>query len=596
MAADAQLDPACSPRIGALRNPAAFLPLLMTLLLAVPPVARAQTACRNTIELEKLADQGRWGMVLQGTSQCPANSADVNYFRGLAFAGLEQWAEAKAVFEAGEKSYPLDNRFPVELAGVAFKQKRFRAAERHLQRALRLDPHDRYATNFLATIYFLDGNLEAALKYWNRIGKPRISQIRTDPQLHIDPALLDRAFTCAPASVLTLEQYRTTVERLRQLGIFSTYRLDLVPAAGKDHEAMDLKLSAVERDGVGPGKAGALISLLRGTPYETVYPEVYNLRGSALNVNSLLRWDEQKRRAFVSISAPLAQNPKYRFRLYADGRNENWNISRTFHQAALPVEAFNLEKLKLGGDIEAIASSRWMWNAGLSVSDRRFRNLPPGASTADPVFTNGASVEAHAGSNFELLRIPEKRFTLGSGVKATIGDFYAMGFGRYGMVQGSLDAHWLPQRRDDDYEVREKFYAGRTFGRVPFDDLFILGLERDNDLPLRAHIGTRNGQKGNAPLGRDYLLSNWEVNKNLYANAWFKLRLAPFVDTGRIYDREDSFGSLQWLWDTGASVKLRVLGGVSLVFTYGKDLRTGRNTFYFTTAREGGTSFLPWRS
>ncbi|HET7213427.1 MAG TPA: hypothetical protein VFL79_07565, partial [Terriglobia bacterium] len=134
---------------------------------------------------------------------------------------------------------------------------------------------------------------------------------------------------------------------------------------------------------------------------------------------------------------------------------------------------------------------------------------------------------------------------------------------------------------------------GRTLGGVPFDDLFILGLERDNDLPLRAHIGTENGQKGSAPLGRDFLLSNWEVNKNLYANAWFKLRLAPFLDPGRSYDRRDGFGSRQWLWDTGASVKLRVLGGVSLVFTYGKDLRTGRNTFYFTTTREGGTSFLP---
>jgi len=589
MAAHAQLDSACGPRAGALAISAAVL----FFLLAIPFAARAQNACRKPAELEKLANQGRWSLILQGTSQCPAESADVDYYRGLAFAGLDRWANAKASFESGEKNYPRDKRFPVELAGVAFKQKRFQAAKRHLHRALRLDPHDSYAINFLATIYFLDGNLVAALKYWNRIGKPRINQIRTDPQLHVDPALLDRAFTCSPASVLTLDQYRITMQRLRQLGIFSSYRLDLVPTAVNGSDSLDLKLSAVERNGLGPSKAGALISLLRGTPYETVYPEVYNLGESALNVNSLFRWDDQKRRAFVSVSAPLARNPKYRFRLFADGRNENWNISRTFHQAAVPVEAFNLEKLELGGGIEAIASSRWKWNAGLSVSDRRFRNLPAGASTADPVFTNGASMEVRAGSHYALLRMPEKRFTLGSDVKGTLGDFYATGFGRFGMLQGTLGAHWFPQVRGDDYELKEKFYAGKTFGLVPFDDLFMLGLERDNNLPLRAHIGTRNGQKGNAPLGRDYLLSNWEVNKNLYANAWFKLRLAPFVDTGRIYDQQDGFGSRQWLWDTGASVKLRVLGGVSLVFTYGKDLRTGRNTFYFTTTRQGGVPFLP---
>jgi len=101
----------------------------------------------------------------------------------------------------------------VELAGIAFKEKRYVAASRYLRRALRLYPRDHYAINFLATIYFLEGNQEAALKYWNRIGKPRINQIRTDPQLRIDPALLDRALTCSPASVLTLEEYRTTLRR-----------------------------------------------------------------------------------------------------------------------------------------------------------------------------------------------------------------------------------------------------------------------------------------------------------------------------------------------------------------------------------------------
>ena len=566
---------------------------VLTILLALPFGARAQGPCQNLAELQKLSNRSQWKRILRATGHCPAKSEDVDYYRGLAFAGLQQWGKANATFAAGEKYYPRDKRFPVELAGVAFKQKRIVAAKRHLRHALRLDPHDRYAINFLATLYFLDGNVEAALKYWNRIGKPRINQIRTDPQLRIDPALLDRAFTCSPASVLTLEQYRTTLQRLGQLGIFSAYRLDLVPATGKGAGTLDLTLSAVERNGVGGNKTTALVSLLRGLPYETTYPPVYNLRRSDISVDSLFRWDDQKRRAFASVSAPLAQNPKFRYRFYADGRNENWNISRTFHPSAVPVQAFNLEKVEVGGGIKSIANSRWSWAAGMDVSDRRFRDLPPGTSAADPVFTNGVAVEARARSRYALLRMPQNRFTIRSAVQGTLGNFYATGFGRFGTLQGLLGAHWFPQARGDDYEVREQVHAGRTFGRVPFDDLFILGLERDNNLPLRAHIGTRDGQKGNAPLGRDYLLSNWEIDKNLYANAWFKVRLAPFVDTGRIYDQSDGFGSRQWLWDTGASLKLRVLGGVALVFTYGKDLRTGRNTFYFTTRREGGPSLLP---
>ncbi|HET9178994.1 MAG TPA: tetratricopeptide repeat protein [Terriglobia bacterium] len=567
-------------------------PAIFLLLLALPPASHAQNACRSAAELQKFTDQSEWSHILEATGQCRTESADEDYYRGLAFAALERWTEAQAALAAGETKYPQDKRFPEELAGVAFKRQRFPEAERHLHRALKLDPHDRYAINFLGTIYFLGGNLEAALKYWNRIGKPQINQITTDPQLRIDPALLDRAFTCSPASVLTLEQYRTTLERLGQLGVFSAYRLDLAPAA-EGSEKFDLTLSVVETNGWGRSKAGTMISVLRGLPYETVYPEFYNLRHSALNIHSLFRWDSQKRRAFVSVSAPLAGNPKFRYRFYADGRNENWNISRTFIQPVLPVAAFNLEKLELGAGFGSIASGRWTWDLGMSVSDRRFRNLPSGASTRDPVLTNGAAAEVRARSNYALIRIPEKRFRLDSGAQAAVGNFYAKDFGRFATVQGSLAAHWLPQARGDDFEIAEGFYAGKTFGRVPFDDLFMLGLERDNNLPLRAHIGTENGQKGNAPLGRDYLLSNWEVNKDLYTNAWIELRLAPFLDTGRAYDRQDGFGSRQWLWDTGASLKLKVLGGVALVFTYGKDLRTGRNTFYFTTTREGGASFLP---
>ncbi|MEJ2009593.1 MAG: tetratricopeptide repeat protein [Acidobacteriota bacterium] len=566
--------------------------VVLCILLALPSAVQAQKAC-NKATLTKLYNEGRWGVLLQTAGRCSAKSADVYYYRGMAFARLQRWADAKQALNSGEKKYPADKRFPVELAGIAFRQKRYQEAERDLHRALHLDPQDRYAINFLATLYFLEGNQEAALKYWNRIGKPWISRIEIDPEVRVGPSLLDRAFTCSPAGVLTLEQYRTTLQRLRQLGIFPTFRLDLVPLAGKDPEEFDLMLSAVERKGWRPNKVEGSISLLRGLPYATVYPEAYDLRDSALNVVSLFRWDNQKRRVFVSFSAPIARNPKFRYSFFADGRNENWNVSRTFHGPGLPIQTFNLEKLELGGGVKSIVNSRWNWAAGLSFSDREFRNLPEGVSAADPIFTNGVTVEAHARSDYALLRIPEKRFKLGSSVLGTFGNFYAPGFNRFGMLQGLVEASWFPQARGDDYELMEDFYTGRTFGQVPFDDLFMLGLERDNNLPLRAHIGTYNGQKGNAPLGRDYLLSNWEIDKNVYANAWFKLRLAPFLDTGRIYDHSDGFGSRQWLWDTGASVKLRILGGVSLVFTYGKDLRTGRNTFYFTTTSEGARRFLP---
>ena len=127
--------------------------------------------------------------------------------------------------------------------------------------------------------------------------------------------------------------------------------------------------------------------------------------------------------------------------------------------------------------------------------------------------------------------------------------------------------------------MQGKVRAGWTFGQSPFDELFMLGVERDNDLWLRAHVGTRDGRKGNAPMGRSYFLSNWEFDKNVYRNSFISLRLGPLLDIGKITDFSVGLGSRKWLWDLGAQAKVRVLGQ-SVAFSYGKDLRSGNNAFY----------------
>ena len=84
--------------------------------------------------------------------------------------------------------------------------------------------------------------------------------------------------------------------------------------------------------------------------------------------------------------------------------------------------------------------------------------------------------------------------------------------------------------------MQGKVRAGWTFGQSPFDELFMLGVERDNDLWLRAHVGTRDGRKGNAPMGRSYFLSNWEIDKNVFSGSFIDLKLGP----GRPWSRSRS--------------------------------------------------------
>src|SRR6185437_15631755 len=97
-----------------------------------------------------------------------------HYQRGMELAGKGSWREAREELLAGSVESPRDKRFMIELAGVEYRLGDRNLARNYLRRALDLDPADTYAIDFIATLYFLDGNAEAALQYWNRIGKPRI--------------------------------------------------------------------------------------------------------------------------------------------------------------------------------------------------------------------------------------------------------------------------------------------------------------------------------------------------------------------------------------------------------------------------------------
>jgi len=148
-----------------------------------------------------------------------------------------------------------------------------------------------------------------------------------------------------------------------------------------------------------------------------------------------------------------------------------------------------------------------------------------------------------------------------------------------------LAAHWLPKATGEDYGTQLTLRGGRTFGDIPFDELFTLGFDRDTPLWLRGHPGLDDGQKGTAPLGRNYVLINAETDKILYRNGIFTLKVGPFLDTGRSYDPSGYFGSPIWLWDTGMQTKIKVLGRYEVVLGYGKDLRSGRNSFFTNVSR-----------
>jgi tetratricopeptide (TPR) repeat protein len=576
MARDRRLDPA-----GGAERTHVILPLLFLLSFPANLPAQASAKLPTAAQVHQLYDEGRYEELVKLVPSSLGNPPELDLYRGMALAKLQRWPEARAALEAGRAKAPRDERFLVELAGVDYKTKLYDRAKIELRQALALEPGDTYARNFLATIYLLTENLDAALDNWNKIGKPRVSDVSMEPKPRLNNAILQRAFAFSPLSTLSLSQLRTTEARIDNLNLFPMYHFDLVPDTTG---AYSVDFVSVERNGLGSNKFEALASLFRDVPI-AVDPEYYNLGGKGINLLSYFRWDQNKRRVWASISTPVEQNPALRAGLYTDARNENWDLSRTFRGATQPLTDLNMERIEFGPRLRSVVNGRWSWQANLVYAYRRFRNVHDVLPAYASFFTNTGSLEYRMRTDYTLIDIPDRRLTLISWGQGSFGKNFARGLGAFGGIEGSLELEWYPQPSGEDYQTTLRFRAGRNFGTATLDELYQLGVERDNDLWVRGISGTREGFKGNAPLGREFVLWNWETDKTVYKNPFLTVQVGPFVDIGKVTDPSGVFGSTTWLWDPGVQCRFRIFGDIVVLVSYGRDLHSGSGAFYETTSR-----------
>lgn len=559
--------------------------ILLFVLLLLSGHAASQTTdavSSRSPKIKALYDAGQWREIVRMVPESSAEPADLELYRGLALAQLGQYALAERTFQAGHAGHPEDARFLTEMAGIAYRDKRFSFAKLELRHALAINPKDGYSNNFLASIYFLEGNLDAALKYWNRVGKPKLSDLAYEPIPKLDPLILDQAFRFSPGMVWTRNRFLTTSAELAALDLFPHTFYELQPQPGG---AFGLVWHDSQRSSWQNFKWTSIAPMLRGLPYLSVYPEFYNLNGKGLNWLSFVRWDDQKRWFSSEVAAPLAANPKERLRMYFEDRNENWNITGRIVPFRDSPAGFNVRRTAIDIGLHSISSWLWQSSVDAEYSYRNFRAIAGIPQAAAPFFTDTAAIALCASVEHPLIRFPERRFSLDAALTGEAGKFFSSPLGKYGRVEGSLSADWLPQARGEDYELKVRLRSGGTVGQVPFDDLFMLGFDRDNDLWLRGHNDLRNGQKGNAPMGRNFVLVNADIEKVLFNDGLFLVETGPFVDTGDIYDSSKFFGSPKWQTDTGLQTTVRILGRFEFVLGYGKDLRSGKNTFFSSVSR-----------
>jgi hypothetical protein len=278
----------------------------------------------------------------------------------------------------------------------------------------------------------------------------------------------------------------------------------------------------------------------------------------------------------LTFSDLVLNNPRLRYTAGIDGRDENWAFQNYFNGLVTPTGALKLRKIEFVGQVDYGVTGRLTWTNGTSISYRDYGN----GTLNGQLFTPGYVLKQFSRASYDLVKDPVRGLSMELSGAAGVGRGFSNGGYVYSRTQAALTTRWVPQGRTENITVGARVYAGRTFGQAPFDELFMLGMERDNDLWLRGHVGTLDGRKGNAPLGSNYVLWQSEIEKQVYRNEFVRLWIGPLLDLGKISDRRDGFGSRGWLVDTGAQSRIVLLGTKQLIITYGRDLRHGGNVFY----------------
>jgi hypothetical protein len=267
---------------------------------------------------------------------------------------------------------------------------------------------------------------------------------------------------------------------------------------------------------------------------------VTNIANRTVNVQSLVRWDTKKRRAAFSTDGPLADSDSARFAASLDARNERW-----FFQG----EEFAVKRVDAALGVKFVRGGRETWETALTVGTGR--------------------IGYRTGLEYDLIRWPERRFVVSGGFRGEIGRNRGSRFAKGGPAIGM---HWLPRARGSDFETLVQLRAGRASAATPVDELFILGLDRDSDLLLRAHSALSDGRRGAGPIGNRYFLLNAQTAKVLRDFGIARISAGPFVDVARMS---------QAFVDAGLLLNLSIGPTLKVSFSLGRDLRSGHTIGFF---------------
>ena len=502
-----------------------------------------------------------WALLL--ALQAPA-AVEAASYEGLVALGVEQArlgrrAEARATFERAILLDPSRPEALVERSGLDFLEESYEAAADGLGRALALRD-DAYARDLRASALQLAGRSEDALDEWNRLGQPRLADVRFTGLEKTRDRVARRELRFAEGDLLRADSFRETRLRLREVGVFPRVRLRSIPR--DDHRA-DVEVALTERHGLGSWQELA-VSGVANALRRQVRLWYFNLDGEGVVLRAEYKWERTQPHVLGSVSWPRPLGLPAR--LIVSGLR------------AEPSYALGDGPLQLrtrGPDValRRVVGPRTVVQAGWRFRSRTYSRERPDAQDGTlSALTVGVETSLLETNRLKLrasVDAASALAALGSDVRfsqATV----ALGFER---ELAAPDDHALPPST-----LAARLLYGSGSEGMPLDAMYAPGADSEAEYPLRGHEQKEEGILGVSPIGRTLVMLNLEWRQRIWARPVAQAGIVVFGDVIQITRR--AAGSDGTLADVGLGLRIGWSGSWVFRADYGWSLSgDGRTAF-----------------
>jgi tetratricopeptide (TPR) repeat protein len=525
-------------------------------------------------EARQAMDRGENTRAIDILADALANkpTSDIYLELGRVYSQVMEYQRAQDTLKEGSRRYPQDPRFHNQLADLFLENNDREAAKSELRNALHVDPNNNYASDLLATIDMSEGEVQSALRSWNKSGRPLINDILHNYYVRFGSWVVRDAVAFHPSGVLTYSQWKTSESRLLATDTFTNVGLEIEPTRVPD------QYNAVVRTTTKTNSLADIgFDLLKGAPGETSYFNIWNIGNSGVHFNSDYRWEVGRRRADGMFKVPIPLAGLLYFEAGDTWRFERWDLKTIlpqFESEAL----FDYKSIGPWAHIKTIPHYRVKLGAGFE-----YRNRNP-KGTLPELYVNQHKMGLFSAD--VSLRLVDRRYQNRLYLEGFASRRSIIGDTQFSEGTAQLDNR-LTFSKDTRMYLDWSIKAGTSGGQLPIEQYFMLGLDTYSVNPLRAHTVSDSGHFGTGPMGTDFVLVNTDLDRRLATIPFFNTVNIPFVtvkwqaffDGAKTWDRNHILEEGKLLLDTGGGVRFETPTH-ALNLIYGRSLRDGRNLLF----------------